>query len=122
MIEVVLCGRTAQGLWVLPKGTPDPGETIEQTARREAQEETGLVVELGARLGTIDYWFAVKGTRVHKYVHHWLMRPTGGDIADHDHEFDTVEWVSLEEAHRRLTYPDERRTVEAAARALEPTP
>ena len=79
--EVVLCGRSGERLWALPKGTPDPGEEIEETAIREVQEETGLTVEPIEKLGTIDYWFVLKGFRVHKVVHHWLMRPVGGDVA-----------------------------------------
>src|SRR5579884_1149420 len=41
-MEVALVGRSHVGLWALPKGTPEPGETIEQVAVREAQEETEI--------------------------------------------------------------------------------
>jgi len=52
-IEVVLVGRSHAGIWALPKGTPKPGETIEQVAVREAQEETGLKVRLISYIGSI---------------------------------------------------------------------
>lgn len=117
-IQVVLCGRTAERLWVLPKGTPDAGETLEETALREVTEETGLQVRALRPLTTIDYWFASGGARVHKRVHHWLMEPAGGDVALHDHEFDVVEWVDIDEALARLTYENERRVVAEAARVL----
>ena len=52
--EVVLCGRPAKGLWALPKGTPEPSETLEQTAEREVAEETGLQVRIVRKVGEID--------------------------------------------------------------------
>jgi 8-oxo-dGTP pyrophosphatase MutT (NUDIX family) len=116
-IEVVLCGRR-DGLRVLPKGTPDPGETIEETALREVREETGLEVALGGSLGTIEYWFTSGGVRYHKQVHHWLMEPTGGDVANHDHEFDIVEWLPFDQALADLTYENERKVLRRAAEAL----
>lgn len=116
--EVVLCGRTQDRLWGLPKGTPDEGETLEDTAIREVQEETGLKVKMGEKVGSIDYWFTSGGTRYHKYVHHWLFEPVGGDLADHDHEFDAVEWVPLAQAFRLVSYQNERRMLEAAAKML----
>lgn len=85
---------------------------------REVQEETGLLVQIGAPIKTIDYWFSAGNARVHKHVHHWLMLPAGGHLAHHDHEFDVVEWVPLSEALRRLTYADERGVLEAAADLL----
>ena len=118
-VEVVLCGRSSDQLWCFPKGTPDDGETIEQTAEREVREETGLVVERGESLGTIDYWFTASGIRYHKYVHHWLMQPIGGDTADHDHEFDEVRWVPGDRARRMLKYRDEKRSLDEALRMLE---
>ena len=120
-LEVVLCGRTAGNVWGLPKGTPDPAESLLDTALREVREETGLLVEPGEKLGVIDYWFTASGARFRKRVHHWLMRPVGGDLADHDHEFDQVLWLPLPEASRRLTYGNERRILaEAAAKLGEP--
>jgi len=107
--EVVLCGRPSRGLWALPKGTPEPAESLEQTALREVTEETGLEVDIERKLGEIDYWFtrAEVGKRFHKRVHHYLMHPTGGYTANHDHEYDEVRWFPVSEAERRLTFPDE---------------
>ncbi|MFN0094855.1 MAG: NUDIX hydrolase [Dehalococcoidia bacterium] len=121
-VEIVLCGRSSERLWGLPKGTPDPGETPEQTAIREVQEETGLIVDLGPPVGTIDYWFTMAGVRYHKRVHHWLMTPAGGDLSLHDHEFDQVLWVRAGEAAKLLTYQNERRIVADALRLIESQP
>ena len=46
-VEIVLCGRTAERLWALPKGTPEPDESLEQTALSEVREETGLQIKIG---------------------------------------------------------------------------
>lgn len=107
--EIVLCGRPSQGLWGLPKGTPKNTETIEETARREVREETGLSVQIEEKIGEIEYWFtrAELGKRFHKRVHHFLMVPLGGNTADHDHEYDEVRWFPASEAVRRLTFPNE---------------
>jgi 8-oxo-dGTP pyrophosphatase MutT (NUDIX family) len=104
--------------WTLPKGTPVPGESTEETALREVAEETGLEVRITAPLDSIEYWFAPQGLRIHKTVHYFLMEPIGGDLADHDHEFDEVRWVSLEEAPALLTFETERALVGRAAAAV----
>ena len=54
-------------------------------------------------------------TRFHKTVHFYLMRPTGGDLSLHDHEFDEVRWFQLEEALEIMTHATERSVVEEAA-------
>jgi 8-oxo-dGTP pyrophosphatase MutT (NUDIX family) len=108
--------------WTLPKGTPDAGESTEETALREVTEETGLEVRITGPLDSIHYVFVRRGTRVDKTVHFFLMEPTGGSLARHDHEFEDVRWVSLADAPGVLTFPTERALVEKAARILEPTP
>jgi 8-oxo-dGTP pyrophosphatase MutT (NUDIX family) len=106
-VEVALVGRSRSGIWVLPKGTPHAGETIEQVALREVQEETGLQVRLIAYIGTISYRFVRDHIRYHKQVRHFLLEAIGGDITLHDQEYDRVGWFSLGEACRLLTYQNE---------------
>jgi 8-oxo-dGTP pyrophosphatase MutT (NUDIX family) len=106
--------------WTLPKGTPHAGETTEATAIREVGEETGLEVEIVRRFESIEYWFVQSGTRIHKTVHYFLMEPVGGDLADHDHEFDQVRWIDFEEATSTLTFETERALVAHAADLLDP--
>jgi 8-oxo-dGTP pyrophosphatase MutT (NUDIX family) len=116
--EVLLVHRRHPKLWALPKGTPDAGETIAETALRETREETGLDVQLEAPLRSISYVFVRGRTRFHKTVHFFLMRPVGGDLARHDHEFDEVRWFQLEEALELMTHATERAVVEEAAARL----
>ena len=106
--------------WTLPKGTPNPGETREQTALREVGEETGLEVRITDVLDSIEYWFIQRGTRIHKTVHYYLMEPIGGDLAGHDHEFDQVRWVRFDEAPDLLTFETERALVARAAEVVDP--
>ena len=104
--------------WTLPKGTPDPGETVEETALREVGEETGLQVRILEPLPSIEYDFVQDGKRIHKTVHYFLMEPIGGDLSDHDHEFELVRWVAFMDAGGLLTFPTERELVAAAAERI----
>jgi 8-oxo-dGTP pyrophosphatase MutT (NUDIX family) len=106
--------------WTLPKGTPNAGETREQTALREVAEETGLEVRITDVLDSIEYWFVQRGTRIHKTVHYYLMEPTGGDLSLHDHEFDQVRWVPFDQASSLLTFETERALVAKAAEVVDP--
>lgn len=108
-LEVVVCGRSYPELWALPKGTPDEGETELQTALRETREETGLEVADEGYVGSVKYSFvrARDGARCRKTVHFYLMRPVGGDVSMHDHEFDFARWMSVEDACRNLTHASE---------------
>ena len=99
----------------LPKGTPNPPETLEETALREVAEETGLEVRIVAPIDRIEYVFVQGGAKIHKTVHYWLMEPIGGDLAGNDHEFDEVRWVPLADAPGLLTFETERALVERAA-------
>ncbi|HEX5479268.1 MAG TPA: NUDIX hydrolase [Dehalococcoidia bacterium] len=121
-IEFLLCGRTPERLWALPKGTPEPGESLEQTALREVREETGLGVEIERELGTIDYTFTrpAQGMRFDKTVHHFLLRPDGsGSLDVHDHEYDRVGWFPAEEAMRLITHRNEARVLRRALDSIE---
>lgn len=106
--------RRGRTMWSLPKGHIETGETAEQTAIREVEEETGIQGTVVAPLGKIDYWFVSEGRRIHKTVHHYLLRCTGGELSDADYEVSEVAWVPLHELPRRLTYSDERRLARMA--------
>jgi 8-oxo-dGTP pyrophosphatase MutT (NUDIX family) len=109
-------GRT----WTLPKGTPEPGESREQTAVREVEEETGLKVRIQSPFDSIEYTFVQSGTRINKTVHYFLMDPVGGDLAGHDHEFDEVRWIPFADAAATLTFETERALVARAAELVDP--
>ena len=128
-IETLLCARARPGYqgedapltWRLPKGTPEHGETVEETAQREVQEETGVRVNVLAPITSIRYFFVGHddGIRYDKTVYFYLMEPLGGSTSDHDAEFDVVEWCSYEEALELLEYDNERSVLEAARSLIE---
>ena len=120
-VQVVLVAHPSTDGWVLPKGRPEPGETIEQTALREVSEETGLVVEIVAEVGTDHYSFAVpeERVRINKVVHHYLMKPRGGDFSLHDDEHEDVGWFDIDEAFRVLTFVSQRGIVEKASMLID---
>ena len=98
-------------LWSLPKGHIEEGETPEQAALREVAEETGIESEIERSLGGIDFWFMAGGKRIHKTVHHYLFRETGGLLAPQESEVDEVGWFALAEIIERLAYPDEKKLI-----------
>ena len=118
-VEVALVGRSHPGIWALPKGTPRSGETFEQVALREVQEETGLEVCLITYIGSISYFFIRDKVRFQKQVRHYLFEAIGGDTALHDSEYDRVEWFSFSEAARRLTYQNEANILYQAEEILQ---
>lgn len=109
ILEVILCGMKTPVIWALPKGGPEQNETIEQTALREVQEETGLQVKIQTSLGEIQYSFVGYHDKIRyqKTVRFYLMVPTGGNISLHDPEFDFVRWFPESQIFNFMTYPSE---------------
>ncbi len=106
--------RRGRMIWSLPKGHIEQGETAEQTAIREVAEETGIHGHVLAALGSIDYWFVTEGRRVHKTVHHYLLKFSGGELCDEDVEVTEVAWVPVDELPTRLAFADERKLARVA--------
>ena len=98
-------------LWSLPKGHIEDGETPEEAALREVHEETGIESIIEKSLGVIDFWFMAGGKRIHKTVHHYLFRESGGLLAPQETEVDEVAWFPLSEIVERLAYPDEKKLI-----------
>src|SRR3954469_25365408 len=96
--RVALVHRPKYDDWSLPKGKLDAGESFEQAALREVEEETGMRCELGPFLDEVSY-------RDHKdrekLVRYWSMEAGAGDFTPHD-EVDELRWVALGEAASQL--------------------
>jgi EmrB/QacA subfamily drug resistance transporter len=103
-LEVALVHRPKYGDWSLPKGKLEAGESFQEAAIREVEEETGIRCGLDRELGQAMYQDA-QGRA--KTVRYWLMTPLHGDFTPND-EVDQLEWVSLDEARQRLSYDFDR--------------
>jgi 8-oxo-dGTP pyrophosphatase MutT (NUDIX family) len=113
--------RRGRLIWSLPKGHLEAGETAEDAAVREVAEETGITGRIVGVLGTINYWFIADGRRIHKTVHHYLMRALSGELSSDDIEVEEVAWVPLDELPHRLGYHDERALAARAPQLLADT-
>ena len=123
-IDVVLCSRhqkDSTDLFVLPKGHVELGESIEDAAVREVEEETGLAVRIGS--GTLpNIRYNVRSRENNKLspkvVYFYLMTEIGGSFLNHDEEFDEVGWFPIAEAEKLLTYDNHREVLAAATEIL----
>lgn len=116
-IYVALIGRLDRRgrlLWSMPKGHVENDDSKSVTAEREVWEETGIFGEVFAELGTIDYWFVSDGVRIHKTVHHHLLRYVDGILNDEDPEVTEVAWIPVSELIEHLAYADERKLARVA--------
>ena len=120
--EVALISVGEQGRWQLPKGLVGRGESPEEAALREVEEETGLACEVEAELERVEYWYFSKGgarrVRFHKFVHFYLMRYVSGDVSGHDDEVNEARWVGVEDAEGMLAFKGEKRALAEARERL----
>jgi 8-oxo-dGTP pyrophosphatase MutT (NUDIX family) len=110
-VEVAVVHRPRYEDWSLPKGKVDPGETFEQAALREVEEETGLRCELGTKLPDVTY-DDHKGRS--KLVRYWTMTPEPGAAAEFipNDEVDDLRWLPPAEASRLLSYEPDRELID----------
>jgi 8-oxo-dGTP pyrophosphatase MutT (NUDIX family) len=109
--EVLLIHRPKYDDWTLPKGKLDAGETWEDAAVREVQEETGLEVALGPELPSTEYHDRYGRL---KQVRYWAMDVTGGSFHP-NREVDEVRWVPIDAARGALSYDRDREVLDALA-------
>jgi 8-oxo-dGTP diphosphatase len=103
-LEVALVHRPRYDDWSFPKGKLDAGESWEDGALREVEEEIGLRCRLGDELSPTAYRDN-KGRA--KVVRYWLMEPIDGEFEPND-EVDEMRWVRPDEAGRLLSYDRDR--------------
>ena len=96
---MLLVHRPRYDDWTLPKGKLEDGESWEDGALREVEEETGLACELGDEVGRTRY---VDSRGRNKEVRYFAMTSDGGETAQN--EVDELRWVPLEDAAALLSY------------------
>jgi 8-oxo-dGTP diphosphatase len=103
-LEVALVHRPKYDDWTFPKGKLDPGETDEEAALREVEEETGMRCRLERPLPPVRY--ADSNGRP-KVVRYWTMTPHDGAFSPTS-EVDEMRWIPIGEADGLLTYEHDR--------------
>jgi 8-oxo-dGTP pyrophosphatase MutT (NUDIX family) len=116
LIAVVERHRDVEPKWApilrqLPKGACEGSESLEETARREVEEETGFTSRTVGPAGTAGWSYLRDGNTWHETVTYFFLEPTTTFPRAHDSEFDLVRWITIQEAVTSLSYPEERKLV-----------
>src|SRR6185437_8565657 len=105
--------------WVFPKGfigdkEEFKGQSKEETALREVEEETGIIGKILKPLTPITYWYEMAREKREKTVYYFIMQGMGGDTTKHDWEMENVEWIPIDKVMDRLTYDSDKKVWQEA--------
>jgi 8-oxo-dGTP diphosphatase len=119
VVQVALIATSGGARWGLPKGHVLVDEAPEDAARREIEEETGLLGEVLQPLETIEYWFRAGRTRIHKFVDLFLVRYRSGEVVPQEAEVDDARWLGLDEAIDMASFPREQAVLKRVRELLQ---
>jgi 8-oxo-dGTP pyrophosphatase MutT (NUDIX family) len=100
-----------------PKGHIEKGETEQQAAEREVEEETGLKARVIKKIKDIKYWFVFNNEKIQKKVSWYLMAPVYEDLVDkltpdkEEEKIQKVEWINLDKIEKILSYDSDKEII-----------
>ncbi len=115
-IELLVLKHRYGGHWSFPKGHVENGENEHQTALREVKEETGLSIDLleGFRK-SVEYY---PKPNVKKQVVYFLGHARDDKVKKQEEEVSEIKWVDLKEAHKVVTFRNDKNLIDEAKRYL----
>lgn len=96
-------------VWTFPKGHPEKGETDEQAAIREVQEETGWQCTVTGKLMDVEYYYTHNDVTFHKTVRWFRMEPVRQTGKPMEGEILECAWATADEAKKKITYDSDRK-------------
>jgi 8-oxo-dGTP pyrophosphatase MutT (NUDIX family) len=119
-VEVLVSKHSGYHKWVLPKGRVEEGETLDETAVREVEEEVGVKAKILAPINPPEeYVYVFNGERIFKKVQYFLMEYVSGSISSHDFEMEDVKWVDFSQAIELMGYDGAKNVLKKAQDLLE---
>lgn len=117
-VEILLMRR--RGLWDLPKGGIEHGESIEDGACREVQEETGCrSLRIIAPLGTTVHQYVESGVNITKKTWWYAMESDEPELNPQiEEEIDNLEWSNPDEAHQKVAFDNLREVISRFSRLM----
>jgi 8-oxo-dGTP pyrophosphatase MutT (NUDIX family) len=112
---LLVTARRRPDVWVYPKGHIESGETPQETAVREVEEEAGVRANVVKRIDDVS--LEVRGEQ--QRIRYFLM--SAFEETDHD-EGRQVAWLSARAANERLLFPEAQATLRRALDALGEKP
>src|SRR5690348_8197775 len=116
--EVLIVFRKRHQDWALPKGEVQDGESFQEAALREMEQETGCTCELGNYLGTVSY--ADHGTPT--VVMFWKMNVVRESSPQEGRQTDQAVWIDLPSAIQKLSQSQEKALLSRIASSTRPAP
>jgi 8-oxo-dGTP diphosphatase len=109
--EVMVVYRKRHQDWTLPRGKVKDGESFQEAAMREVEDETGCSCRIGNYLGTISY----SDNGVPKVVLFWKMTLIEEKSSRNNEQIGEALWLPVAAAIERLTHAQEKRCSPALA-------
>ena len=105
-VEVLVTQHSKHKGWDFPKGHIELGESAEQAAVREVEEETGVKGQILEKVGATEYFYFDEGERILKTVVYFLMKYEGEGEATTAFEVSDMVWLPVGEVEDKLTFKD----------------